>query len=273
MKRFIIFSNPQLDVDNVITKKIVDILHRCKRDVSLDVFSFADKKADLSNAEMIITVGGDGTILHAARVAADDGVPVLGVNIGSKGFMAELETDEIEKLIEVAAGNYTLEPRVMIDIELFREGKSIFKDFALNDAVVKGGGKVIDLTLYGDGQKITSFSGDGTVIATPTGSTAYSMSAGGPIVDPAAKNIILTPICAHVLSAKSFVLVATRVVTVDIAIKNQASAYLLVDGTDRMDIQCKDKIKVKKSTKLTHLVRLSDKSFYRRVSEKLGEKQ
>ena len=125
------------------------------------------------------------------------------------------------------------------------------------------------MTIYGDDERITHFSGDGTILATPTGSTAYSMSAGGPIVDPSAKNIIITPICAHVLEAKSFVLVAGRIVTVEIDHKKNVPAYISVDGGDHVSIQSGDKIKVSKSEKSTQLVRLSDRSFYHKISTKL----
>ena len=227
---------------------------------------------ELATAEMIITFGGDGTILRAARAAADLGVPILGINLGGKGFMAELEAGEINLLSFVAHGEYNIETRIMIDVEIERGGDILYRDFALNDIVIKGDNKVIDMTIYGDNQKITSFSGDGTVIATPTGSTAYSMSAGGPIVDPTAKNIIITPICAHVLEARSFVLMLGRIVTVEIGNKKVNPAYISVDGGGHVSIQSGDIIRVCKSERKTQLVRLSDKSFYRKVSEKLGER-
>ena len=187
--------------------------------------------------------------------------------------MAELEAGETQLLQSLAKSEYKTEMRIMIDVEIKRRGETIFSDFALNDVVVKGNNKVIDLTIYGDNQKITHFHGDGVVIATPTGSTAYSMSAGGPIVDPAAKNIIITPLCAHVLEARSFVLVLGRVVTVEIGFKKNNPAYISADGGDLIAIQSGDIVKVCKSARNTQLVRLSDKSFYRKVSEKLGERE
>ena len=224
---------------------------------------------ELSSAEMIITFGGDGTILRAARAAAELGVPILGINMGGKGFMAELEVGDIDMIELAAVGKYEIEKRMMLDVEVHRNGKLICRDFALNDVVVKGDNKVIDLTLFGDGQKITSFAGDGAVIATPTGSTAYSMAAGGPIVEPSAHNIIVTPICAHMLEAKSFVLVPDRCVSVEIGWKKHNPAYMSVDGCDHVDIKVGDAIKIRKSSKHARLVRLTDKSFYKKVSDKL----
>jgi len=285
-KKIIIYTNSIIDENYAVAHKVIGILRKNNRDVvccpafaekisdvscpnGCDCSSFEDEVAD---AEMIIALGGDGTILQAARGAADFGVPILGINLGGKGFMAELEADEIE-LLEIAAnGKYSLETRIMFDIDVIHDGEVVYKDFTLNDIVIRGDNKVIELTLYGDGHKITHFSGDGAVIATPTGSTAYSMSAGGPIVDPAAKNIIITPICAHVLSAKSFVLVANRVVTAEVGTKKQNPVYISVDGGDHVYIERGDTVKVYKSERYTNLVRLSDKSFYRKVSEKLGEK-
>ena len=226
----------------------------------------------LDCAEMIITFGGDGTILRAARVAAKAGVPILGVNLGGKGFMTELEGSEIKSIGEVLSGDYNIERRMMLDVEVSRNGKVFFRDFSLNDAVVRGDNKVIDLTLFGDGQKISYFFGDGAVISTPTGSTAYSMAAGGPIVEPTALNIIVTPICAHILEAKSVVLASDRRVSVEIGVKKNNPAYLSVDGGKHLDIQSGDVVSASKSKMHTNLVCLSKGSFYQKVNEKLGEK-
>jgi len=230
-------------------------------------------ESELDSAEMVITFGGDGTILRAARAASAFGVPILGINLGSKGFMAELEADDVELLKLVTEGKYKIETRIMLDVVVLRDGEIFYEDFALNDIALKGENKVIDLTIYGDNQKITHFHGDGAVIATPTGSTAYSMSAGGPIVDPAAKNIIITPICAHILEARSFVLVLSRIVTVEIGFKRYNPSFISVDGSEPIHLQSGDIVKVYKSNRVTKLVRLSDKSFYRKVNEKLGERE
>ena len=229
-------------------------------------------ESSLLSAEMIITFGGDGTILRAARVAAKSGVPILGINMGGKGFMTELESSEIESIGEVLSGGYNIERRMMLDVEASRNGKVFFRDFSLNDAVVRGDNKVIDLALFADGQKISYFFGDGAVISTPTGSTAYSMAAGGPIVEPTALNIIVTPICAHILEAKSVVLASDRRVSVEIGVRKNNPAYLSVDGGKHLDIQSGDVVSASKSKMYTNLVCLSKGSFYQKVGEKLGEK-
>ena len=227
---------------------------------------------EIAFAEMIITFGGDGTILRAARAAADLEIPILGINLGGKGFIAELEAEDVELIYKAINEGFEIETRMMLDVEVIRDDKSVCRDFALNDIVIKGDNKVIDLMLFGDGQRISHFSGDGAVIATPTGSTAYSMAAGGPIVEPAAHNIIVTPICAHTLEAKSFVLISNRRVSVEIGYRKHNPAYMSVDGGEHTSIQSGDVINIRKSEKNARLIRLSNRSFYKKVSEKLGER-
>jgi len=285
-KNIILYSNIKNDDRFIMTQRVGEMLSKYgRKTVFCPAFTEEEEvitpphgyktaklEAELQNAEMIITFGGDGTILRAARAAAETGVPILGVNMGGKGFMAELEAEDIQLLEEAAAGRYKTESRMMINTEILRSGEVLSSDFALNDVVVKGDNKVIDLTLYSDDQRIMGFSGDGVVVATPTGSTAYSMSAGGPIVDPSAKNIIITPICAHVLEARSFVLVSDKCVSVEIGSRKHNPAYLSVDGGDHINIRSGDIIKIYKSERFTQLVRLTGMSFYKRVSDKLGER-
>lgn len=285
-KSIILCPNADRDIDFAMARKVGEILEkRGKRVVfcslfgdnmvtgtMLPGFETVDLDHELPYAEMIITFGGDGTILRAARAASDISVPILGISMGGKGFIAELEIEDIEMIDSVAYGNYKLEDRMMLDVEVMRDGISVCRDYALNDVVIRGNNKVIDLTLLGDGQKISHFEGDGAVIATPTGSTAYSMAAGGPIVEPSAHNIIVTPICAHVLETKSFVLVSDRHVSVEIGYRKHNPAYLSVDGGEQVHIQSGDIVNVRKSARYTRLVRLSNRSFYKKVSEKLGEK-
>jgi NAD+ kinase len=279
----ILYPNAERDTDFKTTQKVGEMLKKHGRSIVLcpvfnddsDIgipptgFETAELETVLPLAEMIITFGGDGTILRAARAAADFGVPVLGINMGGKGFMAELEVGDISLIDAAAEGKYRLGSRMMLDVEVTRGKQTVCKDFALNDIVIRGDNKVIDLALFGDGQRISHFSGDGAVIATPTGSTAYSMAAGGPIVEPIAHNIIVTPICAHVLEAKSFVLVSDRRVSVEIGYKKHNPAYMSVDGGDHFTVQSGDVIYVFKSERTTRFVRLSDGSFYKKVNEKL----
>ena len=227
---------------------------------------------ELKGADVLVCFGGDGTILHAARDATPHRVPVLGVNLGSVGFMAELEQGELSLLSRLAGGKFDVERRMMLDVSVRREGRRVFRETALNDAVLTKGavGRVLDLEVTGDRVTIASFSGDGVVIATPTGSTAYSLAAGGPIVEPTAENIIVTPVCAHSLHAKPFVLHSTRGVGVRIAPGCRKTAWLAVDGGKAFRVQPGDWVECRRSQQFAQLVKLTGRSFYERINQKLG---
>ena len=226
----------------------------------------------LKKADILVCFGGDGTILHAAKDANHYGVPILGVNLGSVGFMAELEQGELSLLSKLAVGKYTVEPRMMLDVVVRRDNKIIFSDMALNDAVITKGAvaRVVDLEVLSDKTLITSFAGDGVIISTPTGSTAYSMSAGGPIVEPASRCIIITPVCAHKLAARSLVLDQDRVVTVRLPRGSGKHLYLSVDGGKALRLSGGDRVEVRRSAHTTKLVMLSERSFYQVINQKLG---
>ena len=233
---------------------------------------FKDAAEELKTADMLICFGGDGTILHAAKDANVHHVPVLGVNLGSVGFMAELEQSELSMLSRLAAGKYTVEARMMLDVAVRREGKVIYSDLALNDAAVTKGAvaRVVDLEVFGDKVLISSFSAYGVVVSTPTGSTAYAMSAGGPIVEPTAENIIVTPICPHALSARSFVLSRGRTVSVKLGKMARKTAYLSVDGGKALRLNSSDTVELRESQSKTRLVRVTGRSFYEILNHKLG---
>ena len=227
----------------------------------------------LKGAEAVVTFGGDGTILHAARAASQYSVPILGVNLGNKGFMAELEKDGLDLIAKMVAGEYAIEKRMMLDVSVSRNGETVFSDCALNDVTVGGMARVISISVFGDGRRMLDFSGDGIIFATPTGSTAYSLSAGGPLVEPDGECILVTPICPHALWAKAYVLNASRVVTAEIGELKRKIAYVSTDGSEPLRLESGDKITVSRSERAVRLIRLTDKSFYERVSEKLGERR
>ena len=233
---------------------------------------FKNTQEELKSADMLICFGGDGTILHAAKDANACHVPVLGVNLGSVGFMAELEQGELSMLSRLAAGKYAIESRMMLDVVVRREGKIVYSDLALNDAAVTKGAvaRVVDLEVYGDKVLISSFSADGVIISTPTGSTAYSMSAGGPIVEPTAENIIVTPICPHALSARSFVLGRGRLLSVKLGRMVRKTTYLSVDGGKAFRLNGGDVVEARESKSKTQLVRVTGRTFYEILNHKLG---
>lgn len=225
---------------------------------------------ELNNAEMVICFGGDGTILHMAKAATRKGIPILGVNIGTMGFMAELENTELDQLARLAEGNYAIDNRMMLDVTVQRDRDIIFHDIALNDVVVTKGAvaRIVHLEVKCDGMTAMESGGDGVIVSTPTGSTAYSLSAGGPIVEPDARNFIITPICAHDVGSRCIVTSDKRVITVEMVKNARRNAYLSVDGGRAFRLNMGDIATVKKSHLETKLVRLKDRSFYDVVNAK-----
>ena len=231
---------------------------------------FSKLDRELPNADLVICFGGDGTILHMAKTATRKGLPILGVNIGTMGFMAELESTELDKLKQLAAGEYTLDGRMMLDVTVQRDRDIIFHDICLNDAVITKGAvaRIVHLAVKCDGVEAMECGGDGVIVATPTGSTAYSLSAGGPIVEPEARNIIITPICAHDVGSRCIVASDKRVVTVNMVQNARRNAYVSVDGGKAFRLNMGDVVTIKKSHLETRLVRLKDRSFYDVVNAK-----
>ena len=230
-----------------------------------------DLNKELKDADLLICFGGDGTILHASKAATRLGIPVLGVNIGTMGFMAELESGEMKELARLATDEYTIDERMMLHVKVIHEGQVVLEDDALNDAVITKGAvaRTIQLGVKCDGTDMMAFGGDGVVISTPTGSTAYSMSAGGPIVEPTAQNIIITPICAHDMLTKTVVTSAQRKITVDVGRIGRKNAFLSVDGGRALRLYTGDQVIITNSKFVTKLVHLSDRSFFDIVKNKL----
>ena len=225
---------------------------------------------ELQNAELVICFGGDGTILHMAKAATRKNVPILGVNIGTMGFMAELESTELDQLARLASDDYTLDKRMMLDVVVQRDRDIIFHDIGLNDVVITKGAiaRIAHLAVKCDGVEAMQCGGDGIIVATPTGSTAYSLSAGGPIVEPEANNILITPICAHDVMSRCIVASDKRVITVELVHNARRNAYLSVDGGKALRLNMGDVATVRRSNLETKLVRLKDRSFYDVVNMK-----
>ena len=236
-------------------------------------FSRLDR--ELPTASMVICFGGDGTILHMAKAATRHNIPILGVNIGTMGFMAELESSELQQLKRIATGDYTIDNRMMLDVTVFRDRDIIFHDICLNDVVITKGAvaRIVHLAVKCDGVQAMECGGDGVIIATPTGSTAYSLSAGGPIVEPEAHSIIVTPICAHDVASRCIVASDQRVITVELTRNARRNAFLSVDGGKALRMNLGDVATVKKSNFSTKLVRLKDRSFYDVINMKFMNNQ
>jgi len=221
------------------------------------------------DCSLVLAVGGDGTILSVVRRMENSSIAVLGINLGTKGFMAELEPSDLHLIVDAAKGEHKLSCRMMLDVFVVRNGEVVYSDCALNDAVIHGYGDCVNLTVWCNGDKVSSFSGDGIILSTPTGSTGYSMSAGGPIVEPNASNIIISPICAHMMGSRSFVIDPERTVSVKAEKIHDRRAYLSVDGNSVLDIKSGDYVTVKKSIRNTLMADLGLHSFFEIAFTKL----
>ena len=231
-------------------------------------FSRLDR--ELQHADAVICFGGDGTILHMAKAATRHRLPILGVNIGTMGFIAELESSELEDLRKLATGEFNLDSRLMLDVTLRRDRDVIFHDIALNDAAITKGAvaRIVHLNVCCDGVQALEFGGDGLIVSTPTGSTGYSLSAGGPIVEPDARNILVTPICAHNVDSRCIVASDKRTVTVQLSSNARRNAFLSVDGGRAIKMNLGDVATISCSKLETKLIRLKNRSFYDVINNK-----
>lgn len=271
-----LISNPIKDAGFACAAKVAEYLLAKNTEVFSDkdgIFSGV-KTLPLAecvkNADVVITVGGDGTILHTASVSAKAGVPLVGINLGKVGYMAEIEPDELALLDRLFDKNYTSEKRMLLDAKVIRDGKTVFTAIALNDAVISRGGKLrmSNITLYESDKRICDYVTDGLIFATPTGSTAYNLSAGGPITDPALDCIISTPICAHSLS-NSRPIVFNPKAKLRCVINTDNEAYFSADGGEEFILKKNDEIEVGKSLLELDLIKLKEGSFYGKLAEKL----
>ncbi len=283
MQKVILTPNPYRDKNFQTVREAMRILTQAGMEVKICLPFEVDRSYDLPRdlrfsrldrelptASLVICFGGDGTILHMAKAATRSGVPILGVNIGTMGFMAELESTELQELSRIASGDYTVDERMMLDVTVLRDRDIIFHDICLNDAAITKGAvaRIVHLKVDCDNIQVLECGGDGVIVATPTGSTAYSLSAGGPIVEPEANSILITPVCAHDVASRSIVVSQNRVVTVGLTHNARRNAFLSVDGGKATKINMGDVITVRKSKLTTKLIRLKSRSFFDVVNMK-----
>lgn len=283
MKRVILTPNPYRDKNFQTVRSAKQILEDAGLAVSIclpfDVdrsfelpkdLTFARLDNELSRSDVIICFGGDGTILHMAKTATRHNLPILGVNIGTMGFMAELEASELHELVRLATDDYTIDSRMMLDVCVQRDRDIIFHESGLNDVVITKGAvaRIVHLRVSCDGIEVMECGGDGVIVATPTGSTAYSLSAGGPIVEPEAHSILVTPICAHDMASRCIVASDRRVIQVELTRNARRNAFLSVDGGKSLKLNMGDVATIRKAHKETKLIRLKQRSFYDVVNAK-----
>ena len=282
-KKIILCPNPSRDRGMEATRTADAILREmgfqtvvCSpfRDQKEELFAGYQTKPlpqELKTADLLLTLGGDGTILHLAKLAALNRVPILGINMGGLGFVAELEAGELELLRKLQNWDFTVEQRMMVDVSVQRDGKQVYNNLGLNDAVIREGpiSHVIHLKISSDGRHLADIAGDGVIISTPTGSTAYSLSAGGPVVEPVAQTLVVCPICTHNMRFSAYVLSPERTLTVELERNGRKPVYLFVDESRAFALRADDKVLVRRSKHVTRLVRLTEKSFCEVFAQKM----
>ncbi len=228
---------------------------------------FQPKEQGLKNSDFIIAIGGDGTILHIAQDAVRYDVPVLGINAGRVGFLATIEREETELIAKIASGDYQIENRMLIEASVGTENC-----WAVNDIVLTRGeySRIVDIDILCDGNPLYSLRGDGVILATPTGSTAYAMSAGGPVVDPSIQSISLSPICPYSLFSRTILFAPERKLTLCAKhVNNDSDLILSADGSLGIKVPIGRDIQVQRSQKVFRLIRFAGKGFYEVLNQKL----
>jgi NAD+ kinase len=292
MDRFLIITNKEKDKDFLVTDKIVAYLEKAGKRVYLSCVSSEeeDKSASLSEVltnvvpeeiECAIVLGGDGTIIHSANDLMTHNIPILGVNLGTLGFLAEIEENHVpEALDRLFREDYQIENRIMMEGSILYHSTQMEQmhqrmGYVLNDIVItrKGFSRIISLGIYVNDVLVDNFRGDGVIISTPTGSTAYNLSAGGPIVMAQASVMVITPICPHSLSPRSIIVSAEdtiRVVVGKSKKTQEAEAIATLDGNKVIDLGTNDEILIKKARYSTKLIKLNHTGIYEILRSKLG---
>ncbi|MGQ0649073.1 MAG: NAD(+)/NADH kinase [Gemmatimonadaceae bacterium] len=232
----------------------------------------AERMEAATAIDALITLGGDGTFLRGARALDGRDLPILGVNLGRLGFLTACGGDEAEEALQrFARGDYVAEDRMMLEAQLSRSGVSLESWFALNDVVLHSGGKarVIRLVVDANGERIASYAADGLILATPTGSSAYSLSSGGPIVHPELDSITLTPISAHTLTVRPLLLSPTTTVSLRVG-DDESEQLITVDGQESAEFVHGDVLTVRRASRRVRLVRFPETTFFARMRHKLG---
>lgn len=263
MKKIALITNIEKDKNLTYTNKIKALLGS---DCSVKVATASEEYATaIDGADVLIVLGGDGTILTCASVAAEAGVPILGINLGTLGFLAEVEKGEAESAIEcLLAEKYSVEERFMLEASVVRDGSLVYKNTALNDFVVSRSSfrRMISTKVFVEDSHVASYDGDGLIVSTPTGSTGYNLSAGGPIVDTALFASVITPICPHTSFSSSIVVPADK--TVRVCLKDSFSKHsmLTTDGQHGFELESSDEVVIKASSKKAKLIKVHDRTLY-----------
>lgn len=277
MKHFHIVTNEIKDKDLAITGKLQAIIE--KHGGSSHVFLCNENgiEKQKANADCVLVLGGDGTLLSVAREVAAMNVPVLGINLGNLGFLAEVEINRMDEAIaRLMQGDYLTEERMMLDGTIVHNGEEITISSALNDITLTrcGSLQIVRFSIYVNKKFLCHMSADGVIVSTPTGSTGYNMSAGGPIAEPGAELMMLTPICAHTLNSRSIILRSDDMVEIVIDRGKDGSVLSLEassDGSEKVTMVTGDTLRICRSKQKTTIVKLDERSFLEALHRKMSE--
>ncbi len=286
MKHIAIIPNNSKDIGLANTKRLVEFLCKKTKDTGVVLYmensyevigmnvNYVPSSVLYDKTDYAVVLGGDGTILQRAAECAKRHIPILGINLGKVGFMAEVEIDDMEKALDkFLAGDFRIEKRMMMKAQIKRDGEVQLAFHALNDVVVSKsvGEKLICMELLTDGEEVNRYIADGLIIATPTGSTGYSISAGGPVVDPCMRLYVATPICAHMLSVRSAVLSSDKQINISLdGAYGGSDAVVTADGDIQGYIKDTDEVIITESEYDFELVRIGGQSFYDTLIKKLS---
>ena len=233
-------------------------------------FVLPDKAYD--NVDLVVVIGGDGTVLEAARRAASRSTPILGINKGRLGYMTAMEVDELNLIEEVFKGNYYFDDRAMLEVQLLHNGKPLYFSRALNDAVVSNGSmaKIVDMQLFSNGKLVGNYRADGLIVTSPSGSTAYSLAAGGPIIAPDVSAFCVTPVCSHSFRDRPIVFSDSSVLEIKNICEREPYLYLSIDGRINIRVMKNQIVRISKSDKVARLIRIKEHNFYSDLCAKLA---
>ena len=278
-KKIGVFCKPKAPSATDILGRLIPWLRKQNYHIFLDTGTAAiinetssyEKREISQQADLLIVLGGDGTLLSIARAAHPHNIPILAVNLGSLGFLAEISIDELYPTLEnILAGKFEIENRMLLNACIWRNGEKVEDHNVLNDVVINKGAvaRVINLQVLVDGQYMTSYRADGLIIATPTGSTAYSLSAGGPIIHPSMHTLVLSPICPFTLTNRSILIPDQSVIQVKLAAEYD-DVRVTLDGQEGYDMRAGDILEIKKTKTSLQLIRGPNKNYYQILRDKL----
>lgn len=288
MKHFLIYTNRHKDKDLITAKRIRAYLESKGQQVSVKVSESGWKETEAGeedgfpadiplDVDCMLVLGGDGTVLQAARETVRMNIPIIGVNLGTLGYMTEIEPANLEEALDrLIGGDYEQESRMMLNGRVYLGQGRTAEGWALNDIVISRSGslQIIRFDIYVNGQFLNGYSADGMIVTTPTGSTGYNLSAGGPLIEPRARLIMLTPICPHTLNQRSIILSPEDVIEIEIPQGKDGRVQTVeasFDGSYVVPLSTGDKIRIAKSEKMTEFIQLNQVSFLEALHKKMAE--